>query len=60
MTTESKNNIVVDRDQVEEIITNNDNNENMAPIKITDIPAIPNGKKVLDTVVNLDVDSVFK
>ena len=52
MTTESKN-------EVEENITN-DADENMAPIKITDIPAIPNGKKVLDTVVNLDVDSVFK
>ena len=54
MTTESKNNIV---DEEEENITND---ENMAPIKITDIPAIPNGKKVLDTIVNLDVDSVFK
>ena len=52
MTTESKN-------EVEENITNADD-ENMAPIKITDIPAIPNGKKVLDTIVNLDVDSVFK
>ena len=55
MTTESKN-------EVEENITTTTNasDENMAPIKITDIPAIPNGKKVLDTVVNLDVDSVYK
>ena len=54
MTTESKNEVE------ENITTTNADDENMAPIKITDIPAIPNGKKVLDTIVNLDVDSVFK
>lgn len=40
--------------------SNSVKSSSMSPKNVAVIPKLPGGKKVLDTVVNMDVDQVFK